>query len=100
MASNLMGHEMFGCMLVKSFAMHTAYFRGIFGIGKKWKAEDEQRLRNEKYVADWILVVSLLLIWYQRMKQPTISKRQIKGSHAAMQWLMRFITTVAPRIGG
>ncbi|KAI2495724.1 hypothetical protein MHU86_18783 [Fragilaria crotonensis] len=99
-ASNLMGHEMAGCLLVKLFAMHTTYFRGIFAIGKKRKAEDEQRLRNEKHVTDWILVVSSLLTWYQWMKQPTISKRQVKGSHAAVQWLMRFIATVAPRIGG
>ena len=99
-ASNLMGHEMAGCLLVKLFAMHTTYFRGIFAIGKKRKAEDEQRLRNEKHIADWILVVSSLLTWFQWMKQPTISKRQVKGSHAAVQWLMRFIATVAPRIGG
>ncbi len=75
-------------------------FCGIFDIGKKQKAEDEQRLRNEKHVADWILVVSSLLTWYQGMKQPTISKRQVRGAHAAVQWLMRFIATVAPRIGG
>jgi hypothetical protein len=83
-----MGHEMAGCLLVKLFAMHTTYFRGIFAIGKKRKAEDEQRLRNEKHVADWILVVSSLLTWFQWMKQPTILKRQVKGSHAAVQWLI------------
>ena len=66
---------------------------------EKLKAEDEQRLRNEKHVADWILVVSSLLTWYQWMKQLTISKRQVKGSHAAVQWLMCFIATVAPCIG-
>ena len=90
---------MAGCLLVKLFAIHTTYFRSIFGIGKKQKAEDEQRLRNEKHVADWILVVSSLLTWYQWMKQLTISKRQVKGSHAAVQWLMCFIATVAPCIG-
>jgi hypothetical protein len=100
-ASNLMGHEMAGCLLVKLFAMHTTYFRGIFAVGKKQKqAKDEQRLRNEKHIGDWILVVSSLLTWYQWMKQPTISKKQVKGSHAAVQWLMRFIATVAPRTGG
>jgi hypothetical protein len=51
-ASNLMKHEMAGCLLVKLFAMHTTYFLGIFAIGKKRKAEDEQRLRNEKHIAD------------------------------------------------
>ena len=44
--------------------------------------------------------MSSLLTWYQWMKQPTISKRQVKGSHAAVQWLMRFIARVAPCIGG
>jgi hypothetical protein len=100
-ASNLMGHKMAGCLLVKLFAMHTTYFCGIFAIlGKKRKAEDEQRFRNEKHVADWILVVSSILTWYQWMKQPTISKRQVKGSHEAVQWLMRFISTVTPCIDG
>jgi hypothetical protein len=95
-----MGHKMAGCLLVKLFAMHTTYFCGIFAIGKKWKAEDEQRLRNKKHVVNRILVESSLLTWYQWMKQPTISKRQVKGSHAARQWPMRFIATVAPCIGG
>jgi hypothetical protein len=44
-----MGHEMAGCLLVKLFAMHTTYFRGIFAVGKKQKqAKDKQRLRNDK----------------------------------------------------
>ncbi len=87
-ASNQMGHEMAGCLLVKLFAMHTTYFLGIFAIGKKQKqAKDEQRLRNEKHIGDWILVVSFLLTWYQWMKQPTISKKQVKGSHSAVQCL-------------
>ena len=65
-ASNLMGREMAGCLLVKLVAMHTTYFRGIFAVGtKQKKAEGEQRLCNEKHIGDWILVVTLLLTWYQ-----------------------------------
>ena len=74
-----MGHKMAGCLLVKLFAMHTTYFCGIFAIGKKRKAEDEEGLRNEKHVADWILVVSSHFAWFQFMKQPTILKGQVKG---------------------
>jgi hypothetical protein len=33
--SNLMGHEMAGCLLVKSFALHTMCFCFIFNVGKK-----------------------------------------------------------------
>lgn len=102
-ASNLMGHEMAGCLLVKLFAMHTTYFRGIFGVGKKRKVatpEDEQRLRNESHVEDWKLVVTSLLTWHQWMKQPTIAIKQVKRSHVAMQWLMRMAADVAPRPGG
>jgi hypothetical protein len=42
----------------------------------------------------------LLLTWHQWMEQPTISKKQVKGSHAAVQHLMRMVATVAPRPGG
>jgi hypothetical protein len=65
--------------------MHTTYFRGIFAVGtKQKKAEGEQKLCNEKHIGDWILVVASLLTWYQWMKQPTISKKQVKGLHAAV----------------
>ena len=49
-------------MLVKLFAIHTTYFRGIFAVGtKQKKAEGKQRRRNEKQIGAWILVVTLLL---------------------------------------
>jgi hypothetical protein len=65
-ASNLMGHEMAGCLLVKLFAMHTTYFRCIFAVGtKQKKAEGKQMLCNEKDISDWIVFVILLLTWYQ-----------------------------------
>lgn len=102
-ASNLMGHEMAGCLLVKLFALHTTYFRGIFGVGKKRKVVtpgDEQRLRNEAHIADWELVVKCLLTWFQWMKQPKITTQQVRRSHKAIQWLMRVIADVAPRPGG
>ncbi len=77
------------------------YFRGIFAVGtKRKKAESEQRLCNEKHIGDWILVVTSLLTWYQWMKQPTMSKTRVKDSHAAVQWLMCFIASVAPHTGG
>jgi hypothetical protein len=100
--SNLMGHEVAGCLLVKLFALHTTYFRIIFSVGSKQNvaAPEEQRLRNEAHIFDWILVVSSLLTWHQWMKQPTIAKKQIKGSHVAVQWLMRLMATVAPRTTG
>jgi hypothetical protein len=100
--SNLMEHEVAGCLLVKLFALHTTYFRIIFSVGSKQNvvAPEEQRLRNEAHIFDWILVVSSLLTWHQWMKQPTIAKKQIKGSHVAMQWLMRLMATVAPRTTG
>jgi hypothetical protein len=56
--------------------------------------------RNEAHIFGWILVVSSLLTWHQWMKQPTIAKKQIKGSHVAEQWLMRLMATVAPRTTG
>ncbi len=98
-----MGHEMARCLLVKLFAMHTTYFRIIFDVGKKLKVitlKDKQRLRNKNHIIDWISVVLLFLTWHQWMKQPTISKKQNKGSHAAVQHLMRLVATVAPRPGG
>jgi hypothetical protein len=33
--TNLMGHEMTGCLLVKLFALHTSYLHSIFDVGKK-----------------------------------------------------------------
>ena len=101
--TNLMGHEMAGCLLVKLFAMHTSYFREIFGIGKKKSkavAPKEQKFRNTNHLDDWILAVSSLLMWHQWMKQPIISKKQVKRSHAGVQWLMRCVAYVAPRTGG
>ena len=97
--SNLMGHEMTGCLLVKLFALHTTYFRSIFSVGNKQKAAappEEQRLRNEAHVTDWILVISSLLTWHQWMKQPIIPKEQVKSAHVVVQWLMRLVPTVAP----
>jgi len=83
--SNLMGHEIAGCLLVKLFALHTTSFRVIFKVGKKRKGAtpEEQRLSNELHIQDWILVVSSLLQWHQWMKQPTIAKEQVKNSHLA-----------------
>ncbi|KAI2497395.1 hypothetical protein MHU86_17106 [Fragilaria crotonensis] len=103
--SNLMGHEMVGYLLVKLFALHTTtYFRSIFPVGNKCKAAappEEQRLRNEAHVSDWILVMSsLITAWQQWMKQPTIAKKQVKASHVAVQWLMHLVATVAPRTTG
>ena len=100
---SLMGHEIAGCLLVKLFAMHTTYFSDMFGIGrKKRKAseEGEQKFRNEKHLTDWKLVVQSLLMWHQWMKQPSISKTQVKRSHAGVKWLMRQVATVSPRTGG
>jgi hypothetical protein len=44
--------------------------------------------------------VSSLLAWHQWMKQPTISKKLVRRSHACMQWLMQSVAEVAPRPGG
>ncbi len=66
-------------------------------------APEEQRLRDEAHISDWILVVSSLVTWQQWMKKPTIAKKQIKGSHDAvpLQWLMlRLMATVGPRTTG
>ncbi len=120
--SNLMGHEMAGCLLVKLFALHTTYFRLIFKVGtipaKKRKKKltepvvevdcntsDEEppelpRLCSDKHVADWILVVSSLLQWHQWMKQPTIAKAQVRKSEFAVQWLVRQVAQVSPRQQG
>jgi hypothetical protein len=97
--SNLMGHEMAGCLLVKLFALHTTCFRTIFGVGKKEprRGVDDQRLGYENHVLDWTNVVTALLVWHQWMKQPTISKKMVKRSHATVQWLMRYVAEVAPR---
>ena len=75
--SNLMGHEMAGCLLVKLFALHTTCFRSIFNVGKKdpRNGVDDQRLCYSNHIRDWIVVVSSLLVWHQWMKQPTIPKR-------------------------
>jgi len=100
--SNLMGHEMTGCLLVKLFALHTTCFRSIFNVGKKVprKGVDDQRLCYSNHIQDWIVVVSSLLVWHQWMKQPTIPKKMVRRSHAAAQWLMRFVAEVAPRASG
>jgi hypothetical protein len=100
--SNLMRHEVAGCLLVKLFALHTTYFRISFSVGSEQNvlAPEEQRLQNEAHISDWILVVSSLLTWHPWMKQPTIAKKQIKGSHVAVQWLMRLMATVTPRTTG
>ena len=51
--SNLMGHEMTGCLLVTLFALHTTYFRGIFEVGKKVAiVGDDQRFRYENHIQD------------------------------------------------
>jgi hypothetical protein len=99
--SNLMGHEMAGCLLVKLFAFHTTCFRSIFNVGKKdpRKGVDDQRLCYSNHIQDWIVVVSSLLVWHQWMKQPTIPKKMVRRSHVAVQWLMRFVAEVAPRPG-
>jgi hypothetical protein len=57
--SNLMGHEMAGCLFVKLFALHTTCFRSIFNVGKKDKqGVDIQRLCYSNHIRDWIVVVS------------------------------------------
>jgi hypothetical protein len=98
--SNLMGHEMTGCLLVTLFALHTTYFRGIFEVGKKVAVVgDDQRFRYENHIQDWIGVVTSLLVWHQWMKQPMMSKKMVKRSHTCLQWLMRVVAEVAPRPG-
>jgi hypothetical protein len=93
-----MGHEMTGCLLVKLFALQTSYFRSIFEVGKKDATPGaDQRFRYKNHIQDWIDVVSPLLAWHQWMKQPTISKKLVRRSHACMQWLMCSVTEVAPR---
>ncbi|KAI2502311.1 hypothetical protein MHU86_12115 [Fragilaria crotonensis] len=59
--TNLMGHEMAGCLLVKLFALHTTCFRTIFDVGKKEPrlGVPDQRLRYENHVIDWIDIVTL-----------------------------------------
>jgi len=111
--TNLMGHEMAGCLLVKLFALHTTRFRQIFPVpqkktpgkkkkGTKSKADNPalQILHNENHITDWILVVSSLLQWHQWMKQSSIPKAQVKKSHSATQWLIRLIARVSPRPKG
>ncbi|KAI2512006.1 hypothetical protein MHU86_2294 [Fragilaria crotonensis] len=99
--TNLMGHEMAGCLLVKLFALHTTCFRAIFDVGKKEPrlGVPDQRLRYENHVTDWIDIVTALLVWHQWMKQPSIPKKMVKRSHVAVQWLMRVVAEVAPRPG-
>ena len=99
--SNLMGHEMAGCLLVKLFALHTTCFRTIFNVGKKepTRGVPDQRLRYQNHVDDWIHVVTALLVWHQWMKQATIPKKMVKRSHVAVQWLMRLVAEVTPRPG-
>jgi hypothetical protein len=66
-ASNLIAHEVAGCLLVKLFALHTTYFRIIFSVGSKQNvaAPEQQMLRNEAHISEWILVVSSHLTWHQ-----------------------------------
>jgi len=114
--SNLMGHEMAGCLLVKLFALHTTCFRLIFKVGKKEKKQKNcdgtagshkdgklqvlPKLSSDKHVADWILVVSSLLQWHEWMKQNTIPKAQVRKSQYAVRWLMRKVALVSPRATG
>jgi Plavaka transposase len=104
--ANLMGHEITGCLLVKLFAFHTSRFRQIFSPpnkkSKKLQGNNPglQRLSNAAHIEDWKLIVSSLLQWHQWMKQPTISKSQVRKSHCAVQWLMRQVGRVAPRPKG
>ena len=99
--TNLMGHEMAGCLLVKLFALQTTCFRAIFEVGKKepTRGVPDQRLRFQNHVDDWIHVVTSLLAWHQWMKQVTIPKKMVKRSHVAVQWLMRLVAEVMPRPG-
>jgi hypothetical protein len=103
---NLMGHEITGCLLVKLFALRTTRFRQIFSLpnnkSRKSKGDDPglQRQSNAAHVEDWKLIVSSLLQWHQWMKQPIISKLQVRKSHCAVQWRMRHVGRVAPRPKG
>ena len=99
--TNLMGHEMAGCLLVKLFALHTTCFRNIFDVGKKEPTSGvpDQRLRFANHVDDWTTVVTALIVWHQWMKQLTIPKKMVKRSHLAVQWLMRVVAEVTPRPG-
>jgi hypothetical protein len=118
-ASNLVGHEIAGCLLVKLFALHTTCFGLIFQMGKKEKKRKKRKqpvlecsssddedlpevppLSSDKHVADWRLLVSSLLQWHQWMKQPTIAKAQVRKSHFAVQWLVRQFAQVSPRETG
>ena len=124
--TNLMGHEITGCLMVKLFALHTTRFRQIFPPKKlpkyaklekstKSKSKDKKgnkkiiapmkrnRERNlcfETHVTDWILAVSSLLQWHQWMKQSTIPRHQVAKSQHAVQWLMRHVADVCPRPKG
>ncbi len=106
--ANLMGHEITGCLLVKLFALQTSRFRQIFASPRPKKKEKNRKdknpelrkLNSEAHVADWILIVSSLLQWHQWMKQSTIPKAQVIKSHCAVQWLMRQIARVSPRVSG
>jgi Plavaka transposase len=123
--TNLMGHEITGCLLVKLFALHTTRFRRIFPPKKlpryakpakpaKSKSKDkgntkgiaatkrdrERNLCFESHVTDWILAVSSLLQWHQWMKQSTIPRHQVAKSQHAVQWLMRHVADVCPRPKG
>ena len=104
--ANLTGHEIFGCLLVKLFALHTTRFRQIFSPpnkkSKKSNGDDPglQRLSDAVHVEDWMLILSSFLQWHQWMKQPTISKSQVRKSHCAVQWLLRQVERVAPRPRG
>jgi hypothetical protein len=109
--TNLMGHKIAGCLLVKLFALHIPAFQDIFPARKKaqQKKDDDDSinkeemppLSNHEHVSDWILIVSSLLEWHQWMKQSTIAKSQVqKSNFAVYQWLMRHVAAVSPRASG
>ncbi len=97
--SNMMGYVVAGCLLVKKVictVYHLFPHHHLCQEQQNVTAPEVQRQQNEAHISDWILVVSSLLLWHQWMKQPTIAKKQIKGSHVAVQWLMHLMATVTP----
>jgi hypothetical protein len=82
--------------------MHTTCFCSIFSAGKEGskKGVDDQRLFYSNHIRDWIVVVSSLLVWHLWIKQPTIPKKMVRRSHVAVQWLVWFVSKVAPCTSG